>query len=187
MVYALTGKAYTDVLCSFSDAQSVVTGKNPFKQFPFIETPSGEVIYQAIAIMHHVACGTPIWPSDHGQLTRALEVALGAYDLYQFFGGFAADDVAAKRKFEERRVPQFFGGLDHIYRSRPFAVGEQVTFADCMVYEAVAWCARRNDVCKSALESSPALSSFCDRFTALPAIAELMARQAKARAADNTL
>jgi len=187
MVYALTGKPYTDVLHPFSEAQAAVAGKNPFKQFPFVETPSGEVIYQAMAIMHHVACNTPIWPSDHTQLTRALEVGLGAYDLYQFFGGFSADDAAAKKKFEERRVPQFFGGLEEIYSKRPFAIGEQVTFADCMVYESVGWCVRRNEACKAKLESSPSIVAFNARFAKIPAIAELMAKQAAARTTDNSL
>lgn len=187
MVYVLAGKPYVDVLHTFAEAPAAVAGKNPFKQFPFVETATGEIVYQAMAIMHHAAHGTPIWPSDPTELTRALEVALGAYDLYQFFGAFSADDAVAKKKFEERRVPQFFDGLAAIYAARPFAIGERPTFADCMAYEALAWCARRNDVCRARLASSPSLVAFTERFREVPAIAELMARQAAARAADDTL
>lgn len=187
MTYALAGKKYVDVLHTFADAPAAVTGKNPFKQFPFLETAGGEVIYQTLAIMHHVGHGTPAWPSDPVALTRALEVGMGAYDLYQHFGGFAADDAVAKKKFEERRAPQFFHGLAAIYGERPFAAGESASFADCMVHEAIAWCVRRNDVCRGLHEASPVLVAFFDRFRKLPAIAELMQRQAEARKADDAL
>ena len=56
-----------------------------------------------------------------------LTVAQGAYDLYQAFGGFAADDLVAKKKFEEKRAPQYFAALAQIYGSRPFATGEVPT------------------------------------------------------------
>src|SRR5580765_7505275 len=96
LVYVLAGKPYEDVLHTFAEAGPAVTGKNPFKQFPFIETPSGQRVYQTLAIMHHVAHGTPAWPSDPKALTDALAVAMGGYDLYQWFGSFAADDLPAK-------------------------------------------------------------------------------------------
>lgn len=187
MAYVLAGKPYVDVFHAFADAASAVAGKNPFKQFPFVETPSGEAVYQTLAIMHHVGRGTPVWPADPTTLTRVLEVGLGAYDLYQHFGGFAADDLAAKKKFEERRAPQFFRGLDEIYASRPYAGGEVPSFADCMVHSAVEWCARRNDACRALLGSCPSLVAFNARFEKVPAIADFMARQAGARATDDTI
>lgn len=186
MAYALADKPYADVLHSFADAASAVTGKNPFKQFPFVET-SGGVIYQTLAIMHHVGRGTPVWPDDAGALTRALEVGMAAYDLYQHFGGFPADDAAAKKKFEERRAPQFFAGLGEVYAQQPFAAGEAPSFADCMTHAAVLWCSRRNDVCRGLLQSTPALGEFMTRFEAVPAIHAFMARQAEARAKDNSV
>ena len=82
----------------------------------------------------------------------------------------AADDAVAKKKFEERRAPQFLGGLAEIYGKTAFAAGDLPTFADCMVHEAVAWCVRRNDVCKALFEASPSLVAFRDRFTSIPAI-----------------
>jgi glutathione S-transferase len=187
MAYVLAGTPYVDVLWSFDQARAAVSGKNPFNQFPFVETPSGEHIYQTLAIMHHAAHGTAAWPSDPEALTRALSVAQGAYDLYQAFGGFPADDAAAKKKFEEKKAPQFFGALDEIYASRSFAAGSTPTFADCVTREAVAWCARRNDVCKALLADKPNLSAFTARFDALPAIAEFLTRQAAARAADDSV
>jgi glutathione S-transferase len=187
MAYALAGKPYVDVLCTFAEAPAAVAGRNPFKQFPFVETPSGEVVYQTLAIMHHVGRGTPVWPDDPAALTRALEVGVAAYDLYQFFGAFAADDATAKKKFEERRAPQFFGGLAEIYGQRQFATGDAASFADCMAHQAVAWCVRRNDVCRGLFERSPVLVAFQGRFEQLPAIAALMARQAAARQADNSV
>jgi glutathione S-transferase len=187
MAYALAGKPYVDVLCTFAEAAVAVAGRNPFKQFPFVETPSGEVVYQTLAIMHHVGRGTPVWPDDPAALTHALEVGIAAYDLYQFFGAFPADDAAAKKKFEERRAPQFFGGLAEIYGQRPFAAGDTASFADCMAHEAVAWCVRRNDVCRGLFERSPALTAFNARFEQIPAIAALLARQAAAREADNSV
>src|SRR5258706_8263229 len=121
LVYVLAGKPYIDVFTTFAEAGKTVAGKNPFKQFPFVETANGRHIYQALAIMHHVAHGTPAWPSDPDRLTDALAVAMGGYDLYQAFGGFSADDAVAKKKFEERRAPQYMGGLDEIYATRSFA------------------------------------------------------------------
>ncbi len=187
MTYVLAGRAYEDVFCSFADAAATVKGKNPFKQFPFVETASGEVYYQTLAIMHRVAHGTPAWPADPTALTRALAVAMGGYDLYQAFGGFAADDAAAKKKFEQRRAPQYFEGLAEIYGERAFAAGDTPTFADCIVFEAVAWCVRRNEACKALLEASPALLAFRDRFASIPAIRAFMDRQAKARAVNPSL
>ena len=187
MCYVLAAKPYTDVLHAIADAAAAVTGKNPFKQFPFVETPSGQTIYQTLAIMHHAAHGTPAWPSNPSQLTQALGAGMGGYDLYQAFGGFAADDLAAKKKFEDKRAPQLLNGLGQIYASTPFAAGDTPCFADCIVREAVAWVARRNDVCRSLLESNAALVAFQSRFEALPAIRAFMERQAAARAADNTL
>jgi glutathione S-transferase len=187
MAYALAGKPYVDVLHTLAEAAGAVTGKNPFKQFPFVETPAGDAVYQTLAIMHHVGHGTPVWPSDPVALTRALEVGMAAYDLFQFFGAFPADDAAAKKKFEERRAPQFFNGLTEVFAKRPFAAGEVASFADCMVHEAIAWCVRRNDVCRGLLEGSAPLRSFMARFGKLPVISELMARQAAARAIDNSL
>ena len=56
-----------------------------------------------------------------------------------------------------------------------------------MAHEAVAWCVRRNEVCRGLFERSPALTAFNARFEQVPAIAALMARQAAAREADNSL
>src|SRR5260221_6894574 len=61
LVYVLAGKPYIDVFTTFAEAGKTVAGKNPFKQFPFVETSNGRHIYQALAIMHHVAHGTPAW------------------------------------------------------------------------------------------------------------------------------
>ena len=187
LVYVLAGKSYEDVFHTFAEAGQAVSGKNPFKQFPFVESPDGKRVYQTLAIMHHAAHGTPAWPSAPAAFTEALSVAMGAYDLYQWFGGFSADDLAAKKKFEERRAPQFFGGLGEIYAARPFATGSSATFADCMVYEAVAWCARRNEVCKGLLEGNPGLLAFMERFRSIPAIAEFLKRQAAAREKDDSV
>jgi glutathione S-transferase len=187
LVYVLAGRPYTDVLHALSDAAKAVTGKNPFKQFPFVETSSGSVIYQTLAIMHHAAHGTSAWPSDPVRLTQALSVAMGGYDLYQAFGGFAADDLAAKKKFEDRRAPQYFGGLAEIYGSRSFAAGDEPTFADAIAHEAVAWCVRRNDVCRGLFESNRALAAFNERFESLPAVRDFMKRQAAAREVDDSV
>lgn len=187
MAYVLAGKPYVDALCTFAEAPDVVAGKNPFRQFPFVETADGKVVYQTLAIMHHVGRGTPVWPDDPEALERALGVAVAGYDLYQWFGAFPAEDTVAKDKFEKRRAPQFFRGLAEIYGARPFAAGDEPSFADCMVHAAIEWTARRNDVCRSLYRGSPALTQFMSRFETLPAIAELMGRQAAARAADNTV
>jgi glutathione S-transferase len=187
MVYALAGKPYEDVFTTFEEARATVEGKNPFLQFPFVETPGGDVLYQTLAIMHHAAHGTSAWPSDPDQLTRALSVALGAYDLYQAFGAFPANDAAAKQKFEERRLPQFFRALDEIYASRDFAVGSTPTFADCIAREAVGWCVRSNDAAKALLPEKAGLVAFQKRFEAVPAIKAFLEKQAAARAQDNAL
>jgi glutathione S-transferase len=185
MVYALAGRRYEDVFHTFQDVGAALAGKNPFKQLPIVETPSGEIVYQSLAIMHHAAQGTPAWPSEPEKLTRALAVAMGGYDLYQAFAGFSADDVAAKKKFEERRMPQYMGALDEIYAKRPFAAGDAPCFADCVAREAVAWVVRRNDAARALLETLPALSAFLKRFDAVPAIKEFLARQAEARKLDD--
>lgn len=187
MVYVLADKPYVDVLAGMDQARAAVSGRNPYNQFPFVETPAGEIIYQSLAIMHHAAHDTPAWPAQPDALTRALSVAMGGYDLYQAFGAFSADDLAAKKKFEERRLPQYFGALDEIYGGREFAAGASVTFADCIVREAVAWCVRRNDAARALIETKPALAAFMQRFEALPVIAEFMAKQAAARAVDNAV
>jgi glutathione S-transferase len=187
LVYVLAGKPYEDVIAAFADAQKTVTGRNPYRQFPFVVTPSGEVVYQTVAIMQHAANGTPIWPSKPAELTRALEVGFGAYDLYQAFGGFAADDLVAKKKFEDRRVPQYFGGLSELYGQMPFATGDTPTFADVMASEAMGWCARRNEVAAAALAASPSLQAFVARFEAIPAVKTFRAKQAAARELDNAV
>jgi glutathione S-transferase len=187
LAYVLAGRPYLDVFCSFQEARAVAEGKNPFLQFPFVVTPSGEAIYQTLAIMHHAAQGTSAWPSAPAELTRALSVALGGYDLYQAFGGFAADDLVAKKKFEERRLPQYLGALDGIYAERAFAAGETPTFADCIVREAVGWCVRRNDAARALLADKPALSAALKRFDAVPSVAAFVERQAAARAKDNSV
>ena len=187
MTYVLADAPYLDVFWTFDQAGAAVSGKNPFKQFPFVETPSGQHIYQTLAIMHHAAHGTPAWPSDPDSLTRALAVALGGYDLYQAFGGFAADDLVAKQKFEQRRAPQYFAALDEIYSVRSFASGTAPTFADCVVREAVGWCVRRNDLCRALLVDKPHLAAFLERFDALPPIAAFRTRQAAARASDDSV
>lgn len=187
LLYVLAGKPWEDVYATFDTARSVVTGKNPFLQYPFVETPSGELVYQTLAIMHHAGHGTSAWPSEPSELTRALSVAQGGYDLYQAFGGFAATDAEAKKKFEERRLPQYFGALDEIYATRDFASGKTPTFADCFVHEAVAWCARRNDVAKAMLADKKSLATFIERFRAIPAVAAFMAKQAERRKSDSAL
>ena len=187
MVYALSHKPYVDVLVNFAEARDLVASKNPFKQFPFVVTPSGESLYQSIAIMHHAAHGTPAWPSDPAELTQALSVALGAYDLYQAFGGFGADVAVAKEKFEKKKAPQFFAALGEIYASRPYACGEVPTFADAIAHQAVAWCVRRNEVCKALLASNAGLSGFMTRFESIPAIKSFMDKQAAARAVDDSV
>jgi glutathione S-transferase len=187
LVYVLSGRPYVDVFHARSEAAQAVTGNNPFKQFPFVETSSGARIYQTIAIMHHAAHGTSAWPSDPNRLTDALAVAMGGYDLYQAFGGFAADDAVAKKRFEERRAPQLFGALDEIYATRAFAAGDVPTFADAIVHESVAWCVRRNEVCRNLLETKAALGALLTRFTAVPAIRDFRARQTAARLNDDSV
>jgi glutathione S-transferase len=187
LVYVLAGKSYVDVLAPMAEASAAIAGKNPYKQFPVIETPSGKHVYQALAIMHHAAHGTPAWPSDPDALTRALSVAMGGYDLYQAFGGFPASDLAAKKKFEERHVPKFFSALNEIYGQTPFAAGTTATFADCIVHQSVAWCARRNEVARERLEASPNLLGFMKRFEALPLVRSFLDRQAAARALDDAI
>jgi glutathione S-transferase len=187
LTYVLAGKPWTDVLHTFSEVAEAVRGKNPFRQLPFVETPEGEHIVQALAIMHHVGHGTPAWPSEPKALTQALGVAMGAYDLFQWFGSFAADDAPAKKRFEDRRAPQFFNALGEIYAARDFAVGGAPTFADCIAHEAVAWCARRNEVCRELLAGNAALSDFMARFRAVPDIKAFMERQASAREADDSV
>jgi glutathione S-transferase len=187
MTYVLARRPWTDVLWTFAEAAGAAAGKNPFKQFPFIETASGDIVYQSIAIMHHAGHGTSAWPSDPQRLTEALTVAMGGYDLYQWFGAFAADDVAAKKKFEEKRAPQFFGALGDIYQKRSFAAGNGPTFADCLAYDAIGWCGRRNDVCRHLLESSEPLRAFRSRFEAIPEIEAFLKRQATARQADDSV
>lgn len=187
MTYVLAGRPYVDVLHPPAQAAVAVTGKNPFKQFPFVETPTGQVVFQTLAIMHHAAHGTPAWPSEPARLTQALALAMGAYDLYQAFGGFPASDAVAKEKFEQKKAPQFFGALGELYGKTPFAAGETPCFADCLAYEALTWCARRNDVARALLEASPALVAFRRRFEELPPIRAFLARQAEARAQDNAV
>ena len=187
LVYVLAQKPYVDVLCTFEEVPRSAAVKNPFKQFPVVETPSGAYVYQVLAIMHHVALGTPAWPSDPARLTDALSVAMGGYDLYQWFGGFSADDLVAKKKFEDKRAPQFLGGLGEIYATRPFAAGEVPTFADCIVEEAVAWVVRRNETCRRLFEANAALVAFHRRFDAIPEIRAFRARQAAAREKDESV
>jgi glutathione S-transferase len=187
LVYVLADKPYVDVFHTPAEAAEAVRTKNPFKQFPFVETSSGTFIYQTIAIMHHAAHGTPAWPSEPDRLTAALSVAIGGYDLYQAFGGFSANDEVAKKRFEEKRAPQYLGALEAIYATRSFAAGDGPTFADCIVHEAVAWCVRRNEVSRRLFEQSPALVAFQARFEGLPAIRVFVARQAAARAIDDSV
>jgi glutathione S-transferase len=187
LAYVLAGKPYVDALWPAAEAAQAVSGKNPFRQFPFVETPSGRIVYQAIAIMHHATQGTPAWPSDPERLTDALSVAMGGYDLYQAFAGFSADDLVAKKRFEEKRAPQYMGGLGQIYASRPFAAGEVPSFADCIAHEAVAWVVRRNEASRAIFEATPALTAFVDRFRAIPAVRDFRARQAAAREKDDAV
>jgi glutathione S-transferase len=187
LVYVLSGRPYVDVLCAIDQAPQSKVVKNPFQQFPVVETQDGRFLYQTLAIMHHTAHGTPAWPSDPSRLTDALAVAMGGYDLYQAFGGFPADDLAAKKKFEEKRAPQLITGLGQIYASRPFAAGDVATFADCVVEEAVGWCTRRNEVCRRLFEGNGALMAFHARFDAIPAIRAFRARQAAARQSDESV
>lgn len=184
--FVLAGKPWQDVLHPREEFASAGQ-RNPFRQFPYLVTASGEILPQSMAIMAHAAHGTPAWPSDVGGLTKAMSVAQGAYDLYQAFGAFPADDLAAKKKFEERRAPQYFGALAALYAERPFAAGETPTFADCIAREAIGWCVRKNDVCKGLLEQHASLAAFVKRFDAIPAIAAFQAKQAAARAADDSL
>lgn len=187
MTYVLAGKPWTDVLHTFAEVAGSVAARNPYRQLPVVETPSGELIYQSIAIMHHVGHGTRAWPSDPKDLTQALSVAMGGYDLYQWFGSFSGDDAAAKKKFEERRAPQFFRALGQIYADRAFATGDVPTFADCLTYEAVRWCVRRNEVCRELLASNDSLKAFQSRFEGLPEMDAFLKRQALARQSDDSV
>jgi hypothetical protein len=56
-----------------------------------------------------------------------------------------------------------------------------------MVHTAITWTSRRNDICRELYRGSPALTQFMSRFETLPAIADLLARQAAARQHDNTI
>jgi glutathione S-transferase len=187
MTYALADRPYVDVLYPLPEARNAVSGKNPFKQFPFVETPTGEIIYQTIAMMHHAAHGTPAWPSDPERLTKALAVAMGGYDLYQAFVGFLSGGDVGQKMFEERWAPKFLSAFGEIYAERAFAAGEAPSFADCMVRESVAWVVRRNAIAKGLYEHNAALVAFQTRFGAVPAIRAFLDRQAAARAVDNAV
>jgi len=186
LCFVLAGKPWKDVLHPREEF-ATAGQRNPYKQFPYLVTASGELVPQSMAIMHHAAHGTAAWPSDPLALTRALVVAQGAYDLYQAFGGFAADDLVAKKRFEERRAPQYMAALASIYADRPDAACETPSFADCNAREGIGWGGRRNDVAKGLFEGHPSLVAFKARFEAIPAIAAFIARQAAARAADDSV
>jgi glutathione S-transferase len=183
----LAGKPYVDVLHTRDAVAAAVAGRNPFKQLPFVITPGGDVIIQTLAIMHHAGHGTSAWPAAPAQLTRALGVAVGAYDLFQAFGAFPADDLVAKKKFEERRAPQYLTGLGALYEASPFAAGDVPCFADCLADEALAWVVRRNDVCRGLYEARPSLVAFRERFAAVPAVGAFKAKQTAARAVDDSV
>lgn len=186
LCYVLAGRRFENVFWDLSEARERAAQHNPFKQFPFIETADGRTLYQTLAIMHHASEGTSMWPSGPA-LTRALAVAMGAYDLYQAFGGFLATDLAAKQKFEEKQAPKYFVGLEGMYAESAFATGEGPSFADCIAHEAIDWCVRRNEASRALFEQSSALKAFVERFRALPAVQEFRAAQAAARQVDNTV
>src|SRR5262245_5424224 len=97
LVYVLADRPWVDRYATPGpEAVAAVGGKNPFRQFPFVVTASGEIVYQTMAIAYHAARGTSAWPSDPDVFTKALTVAMGGYDLYQHFGSFPATDEAAK-------------------------------------------------------------------------------------------
>jgi glutathione S-transferase len=186
MVYVLAERPYEDVFHG-PETRAEATSKSPFRQFPFVETPDGEILAQSLAIMHRAAQRTSAWPSDPEALTRALSIAMGAGDLYQAFATFRADDIEARKRFEEKRAPQFLDGLSTLYADRRFAAGSVPTFADCVAYEAVAWCVRRNDRCKELLEQRAPLGDFMGRFSSWPSIAAFIERQAAARLKDDSV
>jgi glutathione S-transferase len=188
LVYVLADRPWVDRFTTPGpESTAAVTGKNPYRQFPFVVTANGEHIYQSIAIAHHAAHGTAAWPSDPAVLTQALAVGIGGYDLYQHFGSFPASDEAAKKRFEDRRVPQFFKGLGEIYEARAFAIGDVPTFADCFVREAMMWCVRRNEIARQHFEASPSLRAFRERFDGIAAVRSFQERQAAAREKDDAL
>lgn len=187
LTYVLAGRPYTDVFVERASFREAVNGRNPFRQYPFVETASGKILYQSLAIMHHAGVGTRAWPSEPERLTDALSIGLGAYDLYEAFADFMPDDLAARKKFEERRAPQYFGALDAIYRTRAFAAGDTPSFADAMAYEAVGWCVRRNDVCKGLYEGLSGLVAFRARFAEIPEVKAFIDCQARARQIDDAV
>jgi len=118
---------------------------------------------------------------------HTIKDALDYIALWQT-GMFARGHMAeAFKAQQEKRAPQFFGALGEIYAARAFAAGDAPSFADTLAYEAIAWCARRNDASRHLLERSAPLQGFLARFAAVPEIDAFRKRQAAARQADDSI
>jgi len=126
MAYVLAGKPYVDVFHARAEASQAVTGNNPFKQFPFVETPNGTRLYQTHR--HHGTTrrtgrrpgrGIPI-------ADRRARRGDGRPTISTRRSAGSQPTTRSRKSGSKKGAPRsYFGALDEIYSKRLFAAAKR--------------------------------------------------------------
>lgn len=187
LLCALTQQLYhwqsIDLLAG--DTQSAeFLAKNPNGKAPVLALDDGRYLWESNAILHYLAQGTPLWPTDPWQQAKVLQ--------WMFFEQYSHEPyIAVARSIKhvfglpEHRRAEYAskqaGGhkalavMEQQLRLTPYLVGDQITIADIALY-AYTHVAHEGGF---ELSGYPAIGAWLARITQMPQYANMQTILAK--------
>lgn len=113
--------------------------KNPNGKIPLLETPAGEYLPESNAILHYLAQGTSMLPTDrleHAQVLQWLFFEQYSHEPYIATARYIVRYLGRPAEMEQALQAKMAPGykalklMDAHLRSKPFFVGERYTIAD---------------------------------------------------------
>ena len=147
--------------------------KNPNGRVPLVEFPDGRTLPESGAILYHFSQGTPLWPDDLDEQTRALQWMF--FEQYshepniavaRFYCYYLDAEEKYKKLVERKREGGYraLGVMEQHLVDNAFFVGERYTIADIALY-AYTHVAHQGGF---SLEDYPAIRAWLDRVAGQP-------------------
>jgi len=152
-------------------AKWIAIGGNTTTNIPMLELSDGRVFTQSSAVLRAAARLGGIMPKNDELLYLTDKLIADADDYrsvgYKSLIPFGATPEAAEN-FLTNDVPKHLGNLERQLGEKDFYMGEELSVADCTVYDVVT--SFGSNLVVDVLQDFPKLKAFVERFEANPNI-----------------
>jgi len=173
LVLEEAGQHYEWVKIGFGEQKNPpLADKLPYGQLPLWEEVNGFSLVQTGTIVRYLAKKHGLYPTDIHEAAKAELVYEGAADYTGTFFQAHFGDEKAKEHHIKDVIPKWFTSFEKLlaanHEGKGFFIGENITFADLAVYQALEFASK---LAPTAIKNYPHLSAFRDRIVARPNIA----------------